>query len=126
MNAHAFASNAYQAHARTLKTPRDIEYAILSRVTAGLQSARDETGPTAFPALAAAVVENNRLWTAFAVDLVHPENRFPQQLRAQLIYLAEFVAQHSDKVLNGTAEADILIDVNLSVMRGLSGKVDVT
>jgi flagellar biosynthesis activator protein FlaF len=122
MTAQAFAQTAYGANARTLKTPRDIEYDLLARITGRLQNALAATGPAAFPALAAAMHENARLWTAFAVDLADSGNQFPQQLRARLFYLAEFVLQHTPKVLNGTARADALVDVNLAVMRGLRGQ----
>ena len=122
MNAIAIAQNAYGANARTLKTPRDIEYDVLARITGRLQKALADTGPTAFPALAAAMHENIRLWTAFAIDLADSGNEFPRPLRAQLFYLAEFVLQHTPKVLNGTAKADALVDINLAVMRGLRGQ----
>lgn len=123
MNVHAVAQSAYRANIRTLKSARDIEYDVIARITRQLQAAIAQSDPSAFPALAAAIVENNRLWTVFAIDLSDPGNEFPKQLRAQLFYLAEFVMQHSDKVLNGTAAPGVLVDINLSVMRGLSGKV---
>jgi flagellar biosynthesis activator protein FlaF len=122
MTAHALAQTAYGANARTIKTPRDIEYDVLARITGQLQKAVAETGPTAFPALATAMHENTRLWTAFAIDLADAGNGFPQDLRARLFYLAQFVMQHTPKVLNGTAKADALIDINLAVMRGLRGQ----
>lgn len=123
MNVHAVAQSAYRANVRTLKSARDIEYDVIARITRQMQGAIAQTDQSAFPALAAAIVENNKLWTAFAVDLSDSGNGFPQQLRAQLFYLAEFVMQHSDKVLKGTAAPDVLVDINLSIMRGLSGKV---
>ena len=122
MNAHAFAQTGYGANARTLKTPRDIEYDVLARITGQLQNAIAATGPAAFPALATAMHENSRLWTAFAADLADAGNQFPQQLRARIFYLAEFVLQHTPKVLNGSARADALVDINLAVMRGLRGQ----
>jgi flagellar biosynthesis activator protein FlaF len=122
MTAHAFARSAYGAHAPTIKTPRDIEYDILARITGQLQKAAADTGPAAFPGLAAAMHENCRLWGAFAVDLADAGNQFPQDLRARLYYLAEFVLQHTPKVLAGTARADALVDINLAVMRGLRGQ----
>ena len=122
MTALALARSGYGTHARTIKTPRDIEYDLLARITGRLQKAVADTGPTGFPTLAAAMHDNRRLWTAFAMDLADAENRFPQQLRAQLFYLAEFVLQHTDKVLAGTARPEALVDINLAVMRGLRGQ----
>lgn len=122
MNAHAFAQSAYGANARTIRTPRDIEYDVLARITGQLQKAAAATGPTAFPTLAAAMHENCRLWTVFAVDLADADNQFPRDLRARLFYLAQFVIQHTPKVLAGTARAEALVDINLAVMRGLRGQ----
>ncbi len=122
MTAHALAQTTYGATARTIKTPRDIEYDLLARITGQLQKALADTGPTGFPALATAMHENARLWTVFATDLADAGNQFPQQLRAQLFYLAEFVLKHTPKVLSGTAKADALVDINLAVMRGLRGQ----
>jgi flagellar biosynthesis activator protein FlaF len=121
MNAIAIAQNAYGANARTLKTPRDIEYDVLARITGRLQKALADTGPTAFPALAAAMHDNIRSGPPSPSIWPIPGTA-SAQLRARLFYLAEFVLQHTPKVLNGTAKADALVDINLSVMRGLRGQ----
>ncbi len=122
MTVHALAQTTYGATARTIKTPRDIEYDLLARITGQMQKAIADTGPARFPSLAAAMHENRRLWSAFAVDLADAGNGFPQQLRARLFYLAQFVMQHTDKVLSGSAKAEVLVDINLAVMRGLRGQ----
>jgi flagellar protein FlaF len=122
MTALAQAQTGYGSNARTIRTPRDIEYDVLARITGQLQKALADTGPTGFPALAAAMHENARLWAIFATDLAEAGNQFPQQLRAQLFYLAEFVLKHTPKVLSGGAKADALVDINLAVMRGLRGQ----
>jgi flagellar biosynthesis repressor protein FlbT len=90
MTAQAFAHTGYGANARTVKTPRDIEYDILARITGQLEKALADTGPTGFPALAAAVEENKRLWTAFAVDLAEPGNRLPGRV-ARAAFLSRAV-----------------------------------
>ena len=48
-------------------------------------------------------------------------NGLPRTLRAQIFYLSEFTDHHSRRVLKGEAEVDALIDINLAVMRGLTG-----
>lgn len=78
--------------------------------------ARGEKG---FADLAAALHDNRRLWTLLATSVADSKNELPQPLRAQIFYLAEFTLQHSQKVLEGNASAQILIDINTSVMRGL-------
>lgn len=122
MSVPALAQNVYGSHARTIKTPRDIEYEVLAGITRGMQTASADKGPAGFPALAAAMHENRRLWMAFAVDLADSGNAFPADLRGRLFYLAQFVSQHTDKVLAGEAPAGVLVDINLSVMRGLRAR----
>ncbi len=118
MNVAAFAKSTYGAHARTVKTPRDIEYDVLARITARLRRAAAADGP-GFPELVSALDENARLWTAFASDLAHPDNLFPDDLRARLFALGQFTLAHTGKVLSGQGEAEILIEINTAVMRGL-------
>jgi len=119
MSATANAQSAYGSQARTIKTPRDIEYDLMAAITGRMQAARGDDGPGAFPALAAAMHENRRLWSAFALDLADDGNQFPRELRARLFYLAEFISHHTDKALSGTAPSEVLVDINLAVMRGL-------
>ena len=113
MNVAAFARSTYGAHARTVKTPRDIEYDVMARITARMRQAMD------FPELVAALDENSRLWTAFASDLAHEDNQFPGDLRAKLFSLAQFTLMHTGKVLAGEAGPQVLIDINTAIMRGL-------
>jgi flagellar protein FlaF len=68
-----------------------------------------------------ALHDNRRLWTAFAADLATQGNGFPPELRARLFYLAEFTCRHTDQVLSGAATADVLVEINTAVMRGLRG-----
>jgi len=119
MSAMANAQSAYDNTTRTIKSPRDIEYELMAKITGRLRAADGDTGPGAFAALAAAMHDNRRLWSAFATDLADSGNKFPKDLRARLFYLAEFVTQHTEKALAGNAPAEVLVDINLAVMRGL-------
>ncbi len=120
MNAHAQAMAAYAAPDAVRKTPRAVEYDIFARVTAQLRRAQAD-GPAAFPALAAALDENRRLWVALAADLATPDNALPDALRGQLLGLAQFTLTHTSAVLAGQADAQALVDTNLAIMRGLAG-----
>lgn len=119
MSATAKAQSAYGTTTRTIKSPRDIEYELMATITGRLRDAHSDPGPGAFPALAAAMHDNRQLWSAFATDLADSGNQFPKELRARLFYLAEFVSQHTEKALSGNAPAEVLVDINLAVMRGL-------
>lgn len=121
MSAPALAQGAYRTQMHATRAPRDTEYDLLARITGRLRQAAADRGVTAFPALAAAMHENRRLWTAFAVDLADPGNALPRDLRARLFHLSEFVSVHTDRVLAGEARPEALIEVNLAVMRGLHG-----
>ena len=85
----------------------------------------DEADRAAFPQLARAVTDNQRLWGALAEDLMNDDNPLPVPLRAQLVSLAEFVRRHSLAVLGGRASVAPLIDINTAIMKGLRGDVEV-
>jgi flagellar biosynthesis activator protein FlaF len=55
---------------------------------------------------------------------MHDGNALPVPLRAQLISLAEFVRQHSMRVLAGRASIAPLIDINTAIMKGLRGTAE--
>jgi len=120
-NAAKMAEAAYGARSAAARTPRGIEYAVLSQITRRLKDAGDH-GRRGFPALAEALHENRRLWTALAVNVADEGNALPPDLRARLIYLAEFTLHHTARVLAREAEVRPLIEVNAAVMRGLLGR----
>ncbi|SMX47460.1 flagellar biosynthesis regulator FlaF [Actibacterium lipolyticum] len=120
MTAHLRAKTAYSAPLQAaIRTPRSIEYDIFAQVTARLKQAGADP-KTGFPVLAAALHDNRKLWTALAADVAEAGNSLPEALRAQLFYLAEFTNAHTRKILSGTETPEILVEINTSVMRGLS------
>lgn len=123
MNTHAQARTGYASAAAPTRTDRGMEYALFARVTARMRAV-DETDKTNYAALANAVWDNHRLWSALGDDLMHEDNALPASLRAQLISLAEFVRKHTLRVLNGKASTAPLIDINTSIMRGLRGEIE--
>ncbi|MBP7240719.1 flagellar biosynthesis regulator FlaF [Amaricoccus sp.] len=125
MNLNAHARTGYASAAAPVRSERDTEYAVFARVTHRM-SAVDETDRAAFPALAAAVADNQRLWGTLAEDLMSPGNALPAALRGQLVGLAEFVRKHTLRVLAGKASVAPLVDINTSIMRGLRGQAEAT
>jgi flagellar protein FlaF len=124
MTAVTAARRAQQAYGRSsapVRTHRGTEYAVFMRVTQQLKASAQQ-GREAFPALAAAIHENRRLWAALAADVAGPANGLSPDLRARLFYLSEFTYQHSAKVLAGKASVGALIEINAAVMRGLAGQ----
>lgn len=124
MNAAARSFSNYRQNAETVKTPRDVEYEILARVTGRLKACLPHQKGQISPDLAKALHENQRLWVAFAVDLAHADNSLPTELRARLFYLSEFVLNYTPKILGGTVAPDPLIEINTTIMRGLRGRKD--
>ncbi len=122
MSVAAHALSTYGLNTKTLKTPRDIEYDVLARITGRLQAHLPHAKGRTAPGLVSALNDNRRLWTAFAADLASSENAFPNDLKARLFFLAEFTLRHTSLVLAGAATADALADINTSVMRGLRGQ----
>ncbi len=121
MNATSMAKTAYASAAAQTRTPRTIEYDALARITHRLKAESLRPGASLSP-LAAALHDNQRLWTVLASDVAEPGNGLPQDLRARLFYLAEFTRRHTRDVLTGKATPAILIEINTSVMRGLRGE----
>lgn len=116
------AQNAYARPAAPSRTPRDVEYDLLARTTQRLALAWAERQKN-FPALVAALNDNQMVWSAFAADVAAADNGLPQALRARLFYLYEFTTLHTRKILDGKGSPEVLTDINTAVMRGLRGEV---
>ncbi len=121
----ALAKNPYVDNIESTGSERGIEYQIFARVTRQLSHV--QTGVTdQLSNIAQALHDNLKLWTILAADVAGEKNELPAELRSKLFYLYEFTREHSAKVLDGKADSKVLIDINMSVMRGLRGEVDIT
>lgn len=118
MNAMHQAQQAYAA-AAPVRTPRQAEHQIVAAVTARLAAAL-AAGDAA--RLAAAVHDNNRLWSALAADLASAGNALPADLRARLLGLAGFALRQGHRLLRGEGGGEALVDLNTAVLRGLAGQ----
>lgn len=121
MNAQTQALAAYRAPTSAQKCLRTIEYDLFAEITSRLRRAIS-TESENFPVLVEAMNDNRRLWSELALDLANPENRLPESLRAQLLSLAQFTLNQTNAVLQGNAPAEVLIDLNIAIMRGLKGQ----
>ncbi len=117
MNAYDMARTTYAATTAPVRTDRDTEYDAFARITRQMKRAASKPGD--FPLLAKALHDNRRLWNILAADIASEGNALPAHLRAQILYLAEFTAVQSRRVLNHDAAIDVLIDINTAIMRGL-------
>jgi flagellar protein FlaF len=120
MHSTKLAQQAYAPASAATHTPRDVEYHAFAYVTGLLAGAKDQNGePGGVAKLAEALNENVKLWITLAADCADDGNKLPPQTRGQIIGLANFARNHMHKVLTGGAEIDPLIEVNLSIMKGL-------
>ena len=112
------AQSAYARSAAPVRTDRGNEYDAFAHVTGKLKSVTASEAKN-FPALASALHDNRKLWTLMATSVADKDNQLPKELRADIFSLAEFSMQHGDKVLDGKATPDILVEINTMMMRGL-------
>ena len=110
---------AYQNAVKRTESPRQTEYRAFAQATRGLIDAAslpaDEVGRRA-----EALATNRRLWSLLAADCAAEGNQLSQALRAQIISLSIFVDRHSSAVMRQGAPLEILIEINRSIMQGLS------
>ena len=121
MPAFTEAKRAYTNLDLPIQTARQSEYQIFAKITGQLQAVA-KMGNSDVQKRALAIYENQKLWLALQEDLSHPDNAFPDQLKAGLISLAIFTQTYSSKVLLGSEDIQPLIDLNICMMRGLQGQ----
>ena len=119
MNVYAQAQRAYAPTQAPTKTARSTEYDVIARISYRMKRAIQLDD---FPALAAALHENNRLWTTLAIDAGHPDNLLPDELRARIVYLADFTLQHTSKVMRRSESAIPLLEINAAILKGLKAE----
>lgn len=110
------AQRGYAPTAAPLKSARKVEFDVIARITSRLSWAMKAKD---FNKLIHALHENRTLWRKFAMDVSHPDNLLPDDLRARLICLSEFTDHHTRKVIRREASATPLIEVNTAILRGL-------
>lgn len=84
------AANAYAQTARIGMPLRDLEASALMKAAARLQSAREDANP-GDAEFDAALTHNRRLWTVIAAAVADPASPLPDDLKARLSVLANFV-----------------------------------
>ena len=110
---------AYQNAAKKTEGPRQTEYRAFAMATRSLIDAAslpsNEVGRRA-----EALAVNRRLWSLLAADCAAEGNQLSQPLRAQILSLSLFVYRHSSQVMRNGASFEELIEINRTIMQGLS------
>ncbi|MCA0422394.1 MAG: flagellar biosynthesis regulator FlaF [Proteobacteria bacterium] len=119
-HAQSYATNAYAASARNGMSLRELEASALLKAAARLQTARDDHSP-ADPEFDAALTHNRRLWTVLAAALSDPASAMPDDLKARLLTLANFVFNHTLTITAAPTPDKLtsLIAINRDLAAGL-------
>jgi flagellar protein FlaF len=120
--------NAYKTTIRHSESPRQIERRILLRLTGALEAhAAFDTTESTFArieilssGLRDALTENQKFWAELKYDLALPENALSPDLRAGLLSLALWVDRQTAAILGGQPGVLALVEVNRSIVGGLS------
>lgn len=124
MYASEMAKRGYATSQKQVASETELEVKIFTEITGRLIAAKPkEVG--GFSKLAEALTDNARLWNLLFLDMTHETNTLPLELKNGLLYLAEFTRLHTQKVLRGEAEHEILIEINKSIIAGKRAQLDV-
>ena len=115
---HQMVSRVYSQVSRKTASEHVNELAVFEQITGELEAIAhaDRPNPAAW---GDAITRNMQLWTIVSADLMKPENALPEETKQGLMQLGLFVLTHSQKVLAGDEEMDVLIDINRSIIEGL-------
>ena len=122
--------SAYKSVIRENEAPRQIERRVFAKITAELERYAEEFDYSETylerleilaQGLRQALQENLKLWSALKFDLSNPNNALPPPLRASLVSIAIWVERQTGEVSGGETGALDLVDVNRSILEGLSG-----
>jgi flagellar biosynthesis activator protein FlaF len=118
----ARAQNAYTVSRRDITDPDYIEFQVFSQITERMESAKTSADPLQ-KELHSALFDNAQLWSTVAIDVATPENGLPESLKAQIIYLSEFMRVQRVKVLKGEEKIDGMIEINRMIIAGLAERL---
>jgi flagellar protein FlaF len=111
---------AYKQAATRAEAPRDMEYRLFGQVTRALMHAAT-VHKSDVKTRIDAIDWNRRLWSTLSMACSSPGNGLPKEVRANLISLEIFVSKYSSDVMRGQGDFETLIEINRSIMQGLSG-----
>lgn len=112
---------AYQQVAQRAETPRDVEFRLFAQVSRALVDLKSKPRED-LRAWIDVLHWNRRIWAALADDCSSPTNALPDETRAQVISLSLFVHRTTSQVMRNEADIEVLIDLNRTMMQGLSGQ----
>lgn len=110
-----------QAYAST-RSERDREYDVIARITREMYAQKERKSPRNFASYVAALNRNRDLWNIFFSDVQSNRNTLPDDLKARIVYLSQFVRTYTSRVLDDDLDISPLIEINLAILKGLSSQ----
>lgn len=117
MSASEMARKSYKNTQKQMGSDTELELKIFTDIT-GRLAAADISKPGGISALTEAVTDNARLWQIIFLDLTNPKNLLQNDLKTSLIYLSEFTRDHTAKILQGSGDPQILVEINNNIIAG--------
>jgi len=115
------AQNAYGSIKKETMTERSVEYHVFMQVTSRLEDAQENHSKKSVEYITA-LGDNQLLWNALAADVASSGNQLPESLKAQIFYLAQFMAKQTTDIRSGEQDLQPIIDINKMIMEGLASQ----
>ncbi len=109
---------AYQRVRTIAEHPRATEYRLIGQITGEMISLWE--GGARGAALMPALHRNREMWQAFSTACGTEGNALPDALRASIVSLALWVDRFTSDVVAGREDIQPLLDVNRSILEGLT------
>lgn len=109
----------YQDAQKASMTPREVEAMAFTKAAVMMEDLKGKEGDR--QALSKALRFNHLLWTIMQADVLEPENKLPDEIKANVMSLSIFVDKQTTKAMrSGTyGDVEILVTINRNIAAGL-------
>ena len=115
---HALAQQAYGTVQKRTASPQELEITIIKQITRELELVAEAETPDKIERINA-ISRNLRMWTIFTADVANKNNPLPDEAKATLISIGEFVRRESMKLLSNDEGVTDLIEINQNLLTSL-------
>ena len=115
---HALAHQAYGSVQKRTASAKELEITIIKQITRELELVFEADVPSPTDRINA-ISRNLRMWTIFTADLANKNNPLPDEAKANLISIGEFVRRESMKLLSNNDAVTDLIEINRNLLTSL-------
>ena len=102
----------------------ELEIRALIRTASALNAVKENWDNRKKEDLTKALDKNRRLWTILASAMQEKDCPQPLEIKQNIINLANFVFKRTNEIISNpeSHKLEILININMNIARGLSGK----